>query len=458
MNNSKLIFWSITVALAGFLFGFDTVVISGAEKKLSEMWSQYTLFGSSDTFHGIVVVGSALWGTVLGAFIGAYPTNKLGRKNTLILIGILYTISAIGSALVSDPYTFAFFRFIGGIGVGASTIAAPAYVSEIAPADKRGRLVALYQFNIVFGIVCALISNYLINRFVGEDAWRWMIGAEAIPAIIYSLMVFTIPMSPRWLILKGKISEAKAILQKLHPVNEVNSIVEKTQNSFKLNTAKESIFDKKYRFPLMLVFAIAMFNQFSGINAILYYAPRIFEMAGFNEENSFLVSILLGVVNLVFTLIGLSLIDKFGRKKLMYLGSFGYLISLGLVVYAFASDWLGIQVAVFLCIFIAAHAMSQGAVIWVFISELFPNHLRAQGQSVGSATHWILAAIIPSFIPILFKTVGAPFVFGFFAFMMLLQLLWVHYLMPETKGKSLEELANEMSNKNAKKDIVESII
>jgi MFS family permease len=401
--NKKILVWSITAALAGFLFGFDTVVISGADKKLQALW------GSSDAFHGSVVMAMALWGTVLGALLGGIPTNKLGRKKTLIWIGLFYLISAIGSALVNDPYTFAFFRFLGGVGVGASTIAAPAYVSEIAPAKNRGKLVALYQFNIVLGILIAFLSNYLL-RNIGENAWRWMIGVEAFPALIYTLLVFTVPKSPRWLISKHRTEEAM----------------------------------KKYRFPLMLAFLIAMFNQFSGINAFLYYAPRIFEEAGLGESTALLSSIGIGVTNLLFTLLGVFLIDRLGRKTLMYIGSVGYIISLSLVSAAFFLQWEGLAVPIFLFMFIASHAIGQGAIIWVFISEIFPNHLRASGQSLGTSTHWVLAAIIPSLVPVLFSTIGAGVVFMIFAIMMVFQLLFVIFMMPETKGISLEELSKKL--------------
>jgi len=446
MNKTKLYYWSLTVALAGFLFGFDTVVISGADKALSLLWSSNTLFESSDAFHGIVVMSSALWGTVLGAIFGAWPTNNWGRKKTLIFIGVLYTVSALGSALVSDPYLFAFFRFVGGIGVGASTIAAPAYVSEIAPAAKRGKLVALYQFNIVFGILLAYASNYLISQIVNVDAWRWMVGVEAFPAIIYTFMVLGIPNSPRWLILKGREAEATKTLKLLNPNEDPQVLIKdilKAQNSL---TVKESVFSKKYRTPIMLIFAIAWFNQFSGINAFLYYSPRIFELSGLEQNSALLSSIGIGLVNLIFTLIGMFLIDNMGRKQLMYICSFGYIMSLSLVTYSFETNWLGMHIPVFFFLFIAAHAIGQGTVIWVFISELLPNHLRAQGQSLGSSTHWILAAIIPASIPMLFSNIGPAFVFGIFAFMMILQLLWVRFLMPETKGVSLEELSKKLSD------------
>lgn len=439
---NKILLWSVTAALAGFLFGFDTVVISGADKKLQEIWH------TSDVFHGSVVMAMALWGTVVGAIFGGIPTNALGRKKTLIWIGILFLGSAIGSAFAEGPLTFAFFRFLGGLGIGASTIAAPAYVSEIAPAKDRGRLVSLYQFNIVLGILIAFLSNYLL-RDAGENAWRWMVGIMAFPAFFYTVVVFTIPESPRWLLSKGRIAEAKNVLEKIDPLSKIEDLMEEMHVGAGEHKDKkgETIFLKKYRFPLMLAFLIALFNQFSGINAFLYYAPRIFAEAGLGERTALLSSVGIGVTNLVFTLFGVFLIDVLGRKVLMYIGSIGYIISLGLVSAAFFLKWEGMQVPIFLFLFIASHAIGQGAVIWVFISEIFPNHLRASGQAFGSSTHWVLAAIIPSMIPFLFSTIGAGVVFLVFAVMMVFQLLFVIFIMPETKGKSLEELQETIFKK-----------
>lgn len=436
--NNKILIWSITAALAGFLFGFDTVVISGADQKLQALWN------SSDAFHGSVVMAMALWGTVIGAMFGGFPTNRLGRKNTLIWIGLFYFVSAVGSALANDPYIFAFFRFLGGIGVGASTIAAPAYVSEISPAKDRGRLVALYQFNIVLGILIAFLSNYLL-RNVGENAWRWMVGVEAFPALIYTLLVFTVPKSPRWLISKHRYVEARKVLEIINPEGDVDALMKEIKTESDTHIAGENIFMKKYRFPLMLAFLIAFFNQFSGINAFLYYAPRIFEEAGLGESTALLSSIGIGVTNLLFTILGVYLIDRLGRKTLMYIGSIGYIISLGLVSAAFFFNWGGLAVPIFLFLFIASHAIGQGAIIWVFISEIFPNNLRASGQSFGTSTHWVLAAIIPSLVPILFSTIGAGVVFLVFAIMMVFQLLFVIFMMPETKGISLEELSKKLT-------------
>lgn len=436
--NSKILRISLIAALAGFLFGFDTVVISGAEKKLQLLWN------SSDAFHGSIVIGMALWGTVVGAIFGGIPTNKIGRKNTLIWIGVLYSVSAIGSAFANDPIIFAAARFIGGLGVGASTVAAPTYISEIAPAKDRGRLVGFYQFMLVFGILLAFVSNAALSG-IGDNDWRWMVGVEAFPAIIYTLFVLTVPKSPRWLLTKNRKEEAKAVLASVSPeltIEKLQSDMDEGQDNF---NASENIFMKKYRFPLTLVFLIAFFNQFSGINAFLYYAPRIFEAAGLGESTALLSSIGIGVANFIFTFVGIFLIDKLGRRQLMYIGSAGYIVSLSLVAAAFILEWKGMAVPIFLFLFIASHAIGQGAVIWVFMSEVFPNHLRSSGQSFGSSTHWVLAAIIPSLVPLLFTSVGPGPVFAFFAFMMVLQLLFVRFLMPETKGVALEALSKKLS-------------
>ena len=434
---SKLLQWSLTAALAGFLFGFDTVVISGADQKLQELW------GSSDGFHGIVVMAMALWGTVIGSLFGSIPTRILGRKKTLLWIGIFYSISALGSALATGPYLFAFFRFLGGLGVGASTIAAPAYISEIAPANDRGRLVGLYQFNIVFGILVAFLSNYLLSD-LGENAWRYMMGVEALPALLYTLMVIYIPRSPRWLFLQQKEEEAKAIIQEAYSKEDAEALIVDIRSEQDNLPTNESIFDRKYRFILSLAFLIAFFNQFSGINAFLYYAPRIFEEGGLGASTALLSSVGIGLVNLIFTLIGINLIDRLGRKILMYIGSVGYIISLSLIAASFLLEWEGLALPLFLFLFIASHAIGQGAIIWVFISEIYPNHLRSAGQSFGTSTHWVLAAIIPSLVPVLFATIGAGIVFAVFAFMMILQLLFVYFWMPETKGVSLESLAQQL--------------
>ena len=449
MNHQKIFFWSITVALAGFLFGFDTVVISGADQALQALWEvELNLFGfpiSKELFHGIVVMGTALIGTVFGAILGGIPTDALGRRKTLLGIGILYFVSAVGSALANDPYIFGLFRFIGGLGVGASTIAAPAYISEIAPPERRGRLVALYQFNIVFGILVAFISNFIL-RDTGTEPWRWMIGAEAVPALIYTLMVFFIPNSPRWLLThRGDRDGAAKVLHLINPSENPESMIHEIELDHEEADSSESIFQPRYRTLLILAFLIAFFNQLSGINAFLYYAPRIFEAAGLGASTALLSSIGIGITNLIFTLLGLYLIDRLGRKVLMYIGSVGYIISLGMVALAFFLQWEGLAVPIFLFLFIASHAIGQGAVIWVFISEIYPNHLRAFGQAFGSSTHWVLAWLITTFMPALLASFSNPgYVFAFFAGMMVLQLLFVWRMMPETKEVPLEELHKKL--------------
>jgi sugar porter (SP) family MFS transporter len=438
MNHQRVLFWSVTVALAGFLFGFDTVVISGADLVLQEKWPH------GELFHGFIIMASALWGTVVGAMFGSIPTEKIGRKKTLFWIGVLYFVSAVGSALADDPWIFAFFRFLGGLGVGASTVAAPAYISEIAPARNRGKLVMLYQFNLVFGILVAFISNYLL-RDVGEQAWRWMLGVEAIPAFLYTVMVLTVPESPRWLLVRrNDRKKAAEVLGAIDPTMDVEAEMDKI-TADRAGAAKgETIFRGKYRFPLMLAFLVAFFNQFSGINAFLYYAPRIFEAAGLEKSAALLSSTGIGITNLLFTGLGIFLIDRLGRRQLMYIGSLGYIISLGMVALAFSLGWKGMAVPAFLFVFIAAHAIGQGSIIWVFIAEIFPNHLRADGQAFGSSVHWVLAAIIPASIPALFSSIGPAPVFAIFTFMMVLQLLFTWRMMPETKGVSLEDLEKQL--------------
>ena len=430
----KIFKLSLIASLAGFLFGFDTVVISGADQQLQDLWD------TSALFHGTFIMSMALWGTVIGAIFGGYPTDRFGRKNTLIAIGILYFFSALGSGLAWDPYSFSFFRFIGGLGVGASTVAAPTYVSEIAPAQHRGRLVALYQFNIVFGILIAFISNFLFNDF-GSSPWRWMVGIEAVPALIYLIGIFTVPKSPRWIILKYKdFDQANAIQQSLG-----GAIFSSEKEVSLQKTTTEKLFSKKYQLPLLLAFLIAFFNQLSGINAFLYYAPRIFEIAGLGADSALLSSVGIGLTNLLFTLLGLYLIDRVGRKKLLFMGSIGYILSLTSIGLAFLNEWEGLVVPAFLFVFIASHAIGQGAVIWVFISEIFPDRMRAQGQAFGSSTHWVLAALITLFMPTALAQFENPgYIFFLFGGMMVLQLLFVLFMMPETKGVSLDALQKKL--------------
>ncbi len=434
-KTKSILLSSIVAAIAGFLFGFDTIVISGADQPIQELWEM------SNLFHGTFIMSMALWGTVIGALFGGIPCDKYGRKKVLIWIGILYLLSALGSAFALNPYMFSISRFIGGLGVGASSVAVPIYISEITPAKNRGKLVALYQFNIVFGILIAYISNYLIGTAFAENAWRWMLGVEAVPAAIYLLLVAGIPESPRWLVLKqNNISSAKSLLEQLNPRDDIEKLIEQIKKSASKSAEATVFFSKRFRFPIILAFLLAFFNQVSGINFVLYYAPRIFESAGVAAGDVLGASVSLGVVNLLFTLLGMYLIDRAGRKKLMYIGSFGYILSLIGVSWAFATGAEGTVVVIFVCAFIASHAVGQGAVIWVFISEIFPNVVRDYGMSLGSGTHWVFAALITLVTPMVLSAFTGAQIFGFFAFMMVLQLIFVWKVMPETKNLTLEEM------------------
>lgn len=443
VSTNNIRHWSLTVALAGFLFGFDTVVISGANLPIKELWH------TSPLFHGTFIMSMALWGTVIGAIFGGWPCDKFGRKKTLFWIGVLYLVSAIGSAIAWDPFSFSFFRFIGGLGVGASSVAAPTYISEIAPAEKRGNLVARYQFMIVFGILIAFFSNFLLKGVGGDIDWRLMLGVEAIPAIVYCMMVLGIPDTPRWLyLIKGKEMEAREVLNRMQVMDVDKSIAELAE----ISAVEKSVgfFNIKYSYPILLAFLLAFFNQLSGINFILYYAPEILERAGLATQDSLFSSISIGAVNLVFTLLGMYLIDRLGRKTLLLWGSIGYIISLAMVAYGFCVGVSPVFLLFFICMFIASHALGQGAVIWVFISEIFPNNVRASGQSFGSSTHWIFAALITLITPLFLDAENGIFkdnpwpIFAFFAGAMFLQLLFVLFLMPETKGKTLEELEAQL--------------
>ncbi len=447
MKNNSLFRYSIVAALAGFIFGFDTVVISGANEPIKNLWH------ISPLFHGIFIMSMALWGTVLGALTGGIPAEKFGRKKTLFWIGILFILSALGTALAPDPYLFSFFRFIGGVGIGVSSVVAPTYISEISTPASRGRLTAMYQFNIVFGILIAYFSNYLLQGVGGANDWRLMLGVLGIPSIIYTIMVWSVPESPRWLIsIKNNLAKAKEALAKIgneNPEKEVNDIV--TANAaIETGGSKEKIFRSKYKTILWLAFFIAFFNQFSGINFILYYAPEILSKIGLGAKESLANSIAIGGTNLVFTFVGLYFIDRIGRRSLLIIGSIGYILSLALVAYAFKTHAGPVFLMIFLLLFIASHAIGQGAVIWVFIAEIFPNKVRASGQSFGASVHWICAAVITLITPVfldsekgIFKDNPWP-IFAFFAFMMILQLIWVLTKVPETKTVSLEELEKKL--------------
>jgi sugar porter (SP) family MFS transporter len=454
-NNSKLFFWALTSALAGFLFGFDTVVISGAEQKIQVLW------GLSAGMHGLAM-GSALYGTVLGSLLGGWPTDKFGRKPTLLFIGVLYVLSAVGCGFANGVWMFIAARFIGGLGIGVSTVTAPLYISEIAPPAKRGRLAGMFQFNIVFGIVIAFLSNAVIARIGGEtakiggvDTWRWMLGIAAVPSVIYAVMCLVLPESPRWLIGRKGDREAGLKVLKLiepdFPQATLEAHADELMAAARSEKAVASGFwTWRLRVPIFLAIFVAFFNQLSGINAILYFAPRIFEMTGLGKEAALLQSVGIGITNLVFTFVGLWLIDRLGRRTLLYIGSFGYIASLGLTAWAFFSQHYAIVPA---CIFafIAAHAIGQGTVIWVLISEIFPNRHRAEGQALGSFTHWVFAALLTTVFPMMVKLSGANeqpqragYIFVFFCFMMALQLVWVKMFVPETKGISLEDMQHKL--------------
>ena len=437
--NRRIILWATVSALAGFLFGFDTVVISGAEQKIQSLW------GLSPGLHGFAI-GSALYGTVLGALFGGWPTDYFGRKKTLLCIGILYIISALGCAFANGVTLFTVARVIGGVGIGISTVAAPLYISEIAPPAYRGRLAGMFQFNIVFGILIAYASNALLTG-IGENAWRWMLGVAAIPSFVYTVMCFAIPESPRWLIGRrgdraAGLKVLKLIEPELTPTQvEADADAILAASSERVTTAH--FWTWRLRVPILLAFLIAFFNQLSGINAILYFAPRIFEMTGLGARAALLQSVGIGVTNLIFTFVGLSLIDRLGRRTLLFIGSFGYIASLGLTVWAFFTQHYSI-VPVCIFSFIAAHAIGQGAVIWVFISEIFPNRHRAGGQTLGSSTHWIFAALLTSVFPMMVAIFPPGYVFLFFAFMMVLQLIWVKTMVPETKQVPLEQMQKRL--------------
>lgn len=441
MSEKKVYFWSLTVSLGGFLFGMDTALISGVERTVQQLWQM------SDAMTG-QMVAMALYGTVIGALLGGIPAQYYGRKRSLFVIALIFLVSAIGSALAPNAAALMFFRFIGGLSVGASSVVAPMYIAEISPKEKRGRLTALFQFNIVLGIMIAYFSNWLIGA-ESSEAWRWMLGVEAFPALAFALLVLFVPESPRWLVLKkGDEEEALRILAIIDTHRAEISLEEiKAGSAHKSQTSIKEFLSGKYSFPIMLAFLLAFFNQFSGINAVIYYAPRIFEASGMGADTALLSSVGIGVVNLIFTMTGLVLIDRMGRRFLMYVGSVGYIVSLSLVAVVFATG-AGQGTALLpllLFVFIASHAVGQGAVIWVFISEIFPNKIRSWGTSFGSSTHWVFAALIAGNFPLVAGRFGQAPIFGFFALMMLLQLIFVWRLMPETKGMSLEEMDHKMT-------------
>ncbi len=436
MRSNTVLAWSMVVALGGFLFGFDTAVISGAEKSIQQFW-HLSVFE-----HGLTI-SIALIGTVIGSLLGSKPSDRFGRKNTLYFVAIAYLLASIGTALADNWYIFLAFRFLGGLGVGASSVTAPIYISEVSPADRRGRLVGLFQFNVVLGILISYLSNYLISRG-GETSWRWMLGVQAFPSFLFLVLIRFIPESPRWLILKkGATERALKILKIINPLNYQQELVAIQNSNLESSSSKthNSLFSGQYRTPVILAVLIAFFNQVSGINAIIYYAPRIFEMAGLGAHSSLLSTVGIGAINFIFTLLAINIIDKVGRRVLMLIGSFGLIGSLFMVSYTFYSGhFSGFAIPIYMMIFIAFFAFSQGAVIWVFISEIFPNQVRAKGQTLGSSTHWIMAALIAFSFPYFAEKLGGAITFSFFGSMMVLQLIFVWRFMPETKGKSLEQI------------------
>ena len=448
MNKGKLFQSTIVAALAGFIFGFDMVVISGADKPIQELWHTTPLF------HGFFIMSMALWGTVIGSVFAGAPTEKYGRKKVLIWLGIMFIASAIGSAFAQDPYTFSFFRLIGGIAIGVSSVAAPTYISEISNKNNRGKLVGMYQFNIVFGILVAYLSNYFLAGFGGANDWRWMLAVLLIPSIIYTLMTLGLPESPRWLFsVKNDEAGARENLAIVGVENIDQTIQEiKTANEEEKAQGSILLFTKHHSKIISIAFFVAFFNQASGINFLLYYAPGILEEAGFAKNNSLLSSISLGLMNLVFTFVGLWLIDRIGRKTLLIIGSFGYIISLSMVAYGFINHSAPEFMLSFLLLFIAAHAIGQGAVIWVLISEIFPTQIRAKGQAFGASIHWIFAALITLVTPVFLDSEDGIFkdnpwpIFAFFTVMMALQLVWIIAKVPETKGVSLEELQKKLAS------------
>ena len=434
-----VIFSALVAALGGFLFGFDTAVISGAEKSVQEV------FNLDGFWHGFTVA-IALIGTVFGALFAGKPADILGRKKCLIIIGVLYAISAVGSALAGSWIPFLFYRFIGGLGVGASSVIGPMYISEISPAHMRGRLVALFQFNVVFGIMMSFFSNYLLSS-IGENAWRWMFGVEFFPALIFFVLVLGIPNSPRWLVRQNRIEDARKVLNAVGESNVEEALKDIAHSVLVEGSGVVRLFTRKYRLPILFAFLLATFNQLTGINAVMYYAPRIFQMAGIEKNASFLQAVAIGLTNLIVTVIAMTLIDRFGRKPMMIVGSIGTGLSLAMVSYTFFTEsFEGYNILVYLMLFQGFFALSQGTVIWVFLAEIFPNRVRGKGQALGSFVHWSWAAAISWIFPLVAEnpSIGGRYSFLFFSVMMVFQFLFAWKIMPETKGKSLEQIERDL--------------
>ncbi len=439
--NTLLIRSAIVAALGGLLFGFDTAVISGATSALT------ALFKLGEAAKGFTVA-VAIFGTMAGSLGAGLPAERYGARECLKVMGLFFLASAIGCALSQGWYAFVFFRFLGGIAIGGSSVLAPIYIAEISPATWRGRLVGCFQVNIVAGILLAFLSNYLVGMAgFNDNEWRVKFLVGALPSALFLVMLFTIPRSPRWLTKKGQVEEARAVLTGIgepNPERELQDIRDSLQTDS--NASEEPLFSRKYRFPIFLAVSIAFFNQLSGINGLLYYLNDIFGMAGFSKVSSDLQSVVIGAVNLFFTLVAMTMIDKVGRRMLLLIGAVGMAISLAGVAAIFLSGSHQDALLWLLISYIAFFAFSQGAVIWVYISEVFPNLVRGKGQALGCFTHWALCAVVSFSFPILAKASGGyPFVI--FAVMMVIQFFVVYFVYPETKGVSLEALQQKLDSK-----------
>jgi MFS transporter, SP family, arabinose:H+ symporter len=437
--NGTLLKSTAVAALGGLLFGFDTAVIAGATAPLTRY------FGLSPAGLGLTV-SIALWGTVAGALLAGFPGDRFGRRDSLRILALFYLVSALGCAFAPNWDALVIFRFIGGLAIGGSSVLGPMYIAEIAPAKWRGRLVGCFQFNIVAGILLAYFSNYLVGLGnFGAAEWRWKLGVSSLPAALFFVMLFLIPRSPRWLVQKARASEAREVLQLIGEEN-VDAALNEMQAAVQLEKqyGQERLLSARNRLPLFLAVSIAMFNQLSGINAILYYLNDIFARAGFSKVSSDLQAVVIGATNLVFTILAMSIIDRAGRRTLLIIGSVGTAVCLAGVAAIFRSGTHEALLLWFLIGFIASFAFSQGAVIWVYISEVFPTAVRAKGQSLGSSAHWIMNALISWAFPIVAASAkAAPF--AFFSAMMVLQLLVVSFIYPETKNVSLEQMEKNLA-------------
>jgi len=438
--NGYLLGNSLIAALGGLLFGFDTAVISGTTDALK------AVYDLDDNLLGFTVA-SALIGTILGALFASRPADAIGRRGTLAWLGVFYFVSAAGCAFAWDWWSFSFFRFLGGLAVGGASVVSPLYTAEISPASWRGRMVAVTQFNVVLGILLAYLSNWMIGRLqLGGTEWRWMFGVEAFPALVFFLLVFRTPQSPRWLVAKGRLDEAPAVIARCGTDGGgVDEEIREIQRSLDLehHSLRERFYSRRYLKPILLAVALAAFNQLSGINAVLYYTPSIFKMAGAGMDSAMLQSVIVGATMFVFTIAAMLVIDRVGRRRLMLLGSIGYILGLAGAAYAFYAHVEGPLLLCSLLVFIAAHGFGQGAVIWVFISEIFPNRVRARGQALGSFTHWAMNAAISWTFPLIAAQAGWM-AFAFYALCMAGQLVWVVFIMPETKGVSLEKIQEKL--------------